>query len=62
MLENLKMKLEINKYEQFCEMIDNIIDEISYESFASKFQQYQSKEYFVDLINDFKELLWILLD
>lgn len=58
MLENLKMKLYISEYEQFVEMIDNLVEEISYERFASKYQRYQSREYFDDLITEFKELLW----
>ena len=40
-------------------MVDSKVGDISYEKFASKFQQYKSKDYFDDLVNKFKRLVWI---
>lgn len=57
-IENLKSNLDINNNEQFQRLVDMKIEEISYEKLASKYQQYQSKEYFDRLVNDFKKLLW----
>lgn len=58
MIKIIKKKLNVTDNQQLSDSIDCIIDFISYEKFASKYQQYKSKNYFNDLITKFKELLW----
>ena len=58
MIKIIKKKLNVTDNQQLSDSIDCIIELISYEKFASKYQQYKSKNYFNDLITKFKELLW----
>lgn len=58
MIESIKTNLGLCKKDEFNSFIDSKIKEISYEKLASKYQQYQAKDYFDKLISDFKELLW----
>lgn len=58
MIKIIKKKLNNTNNQQLSDSIDYIIEFISYEKFASKYQQYKSKNYFNDLITKFKELLW----
>lgn len=57
-ITDLKEKLkQINK-EEFFKLVDYEVENISYGKFASIYQQYQSKEYFDDLVENFKSLVW----
>ena len=58
----LKKKLNITYEEQFSDLVDSTIKYISYEKFASKFQQYKSRDYFDNLVDQFKRLVWIEYD
>lgn len=62
MINDTKKKLNITDEEQFSDLVESKIEYISYEKFASKFQQYKSKDYFDDLIDKFKRLVWIEYD
>lgn len=57
-VESLKKDITLCKKNEFERLIDLKVEDISYEKLASKYQQYQSKDYFDTLINDFKALLW----
>lgn len=59
MINDLKANLNIIDEKQFLDLVDSKIEYISYEKFASKFQQYKSKDYFDDLVDKFKKLVWI---
>lgn len=59
MINDIEINLNIANEEQFSELVDSKVGDISYEKFASKFQQYKSKDYFDDLVNKFKRLVWI---
>jgi superfamily I DNA/RNA helicase len=59
MINDLQSNLDITNEKQFSVLVDSKVEEISYEKFASKFQQYQSKDYFDDLVDSFKRLVWI---
>ena len=62
MIHDTKKKLNITKKEQFSDLVDSKIEDISYEKFASKFQQYKSRDYFDKLVDQFKKLVWIEYD
>ncbi len=59
MINDLQSNLNITNEKQFSVLVDSKVEDISYEKFASKFQQYQSKDYFDDLVDSFKRLVWI---
>ena len=59
MINDLKANLNITDEKQFSGLVDSKVEYISYEKFASKFQQYKSKDYFDDLVDKFKRLVWI---
>lgn len=59
MINDLKANLNITDEKQFSDLVDSEVEYISYEKFASKFQQYKSKDYFDDLVDKFKRLVWI---
>lgn len=59
MINDTKKKLNITDEKQFSDLVDSKIEYISYEKFASKFQQYKSKDYFDNLVDEFKRLVWI---
>lgn len=59
MIDDLRTNLHITDEKQFSALVDSKVEGFSYEKFASKFQQYQSKNYFDDLVNNFKRLVWI---
>lgn len=59
MINDLKVNLNITDEKQFSDLVDSKIEYISYEKFASKFQKYKSKDYFDDLVDKFKKLVWI---
>ena len=61
MINNIEINLNLNiaNEEQFSELVDSKVGDISYEKFASKFQQYKSKDYFDNLVDGFKRLVWI---
>lgn len=59
MINDIEINLNIANEEQFSELVDSKVGDISYEKFASKFQQYKSKDYFDDLVDEFKRLVWI---
>ncbi|MGF7185273.1 superfamily I DNA/RNA helicase [Desulfitispora alkaliphila] len=59
MITDLRANLHITDEEQFSVLVDSKIEGFSYEKLASRFQQYQSKNYFNDLVNSFKKLIWI---
>ncbi len=44
---------------RFRRLVYKIINKIPYSRIVSNFTQYQSKEYFTELVNDFIELVWI---
>lgn len=58
-IDDLKVNLNITDEKQFSDLVDSKVEYISYEKFASKFQQYKSKDYFDDLVDKFKRLVWI---
>lgn len=58
MIKDLKANLNITYEKQFSDLVDSKIEYISYEKFASKFQQYKAKDYFDDLVDKFKRLVW----
>lgn len=58
MINDIKANLNITDEKQFLDLVDSKIEYISYEKFASKFQQYKSKDYFDDLVDKFKKLVW----
>lgn len=62
MINDTKKKLNITYEEQFSDLVDSTIKYISYEKFASKFQQYKSRDYFDNLVYQFKRLVWIEYD
>ena len=62
MINDTKKKLNITYEEQFSDLVDSTIKYISYEKFASKFQQYKSRVYFHNLVDQFKRLVWIEYD
>ena len=62
MINDTKKKLNITYEEQFSDLVDYTIKYISYEKFASKFQQYKSRDYFDNLVEQFKRLVWIEYD
>lgn len=62
MINDTKKKLNITYEEQFSDLVDSTIKYISYEKFASKFQQYKSRDYFDNLVDQFKRLVWIEYD
>ncbi|PBF83855.1 hypothetical protein BGV16_13810 [Clostridioides difficile] len=59
MINDLKVNLNITDEKQFSDLVDSKVEYISYEKFASKFQKYKSKDYFDDLVDKFKQLVWI---
>ncbi|MDM1009503.1 ATP-dependent helicase [Clostridium perfringens] len=59
MINDLKANLNITDEKQFSDLVDSKVEYISYEKFASKFQQYKSKDYFDDSVDKFKRLVWI---
>lgn len=59
MINDIEINLNIANEEQFSELVNSKVGDISYEKFASKFQQYKSKDYFDDLVDEFKRLVWI---
>lgn len=59
MINDIEINLNIDNEEQFSELVDSKVGDISYEKFASKFQQYKSKDYFDNLVDEFKRLVWI---
>ncbi|MDX5656193.1 ATP-dependent helicase [Clostridioides difficile] len=59
MINDLTVNLTITDEKPFEEFIDCKIEAITYEKFASKFQKYKSKDYFDDLVDKFKKLVWI---
>lgn len=59
MINDLKANLNITDEKRFSDLVDSKVEYISYEKFASKFQQYKSKDYFDDLVDKFKRLVWI---
>lgn len=59
MINDIEINLNIANEEQFSELVDSKVGDISYERFASKFQQYKSKDYFDGLVDEFKRLVWI---
>lgn len=59
MINELHSSLNITDKNQFADIVDLNVKNISYEKFASRFQQYQSKKYFDDLIDSFKKLVWL---
>ena len=59
MINDIKINLNIANKEQFSELVDSKVRDISYEKFVSRFQQYNSKDYFDDLVDEFKRLVWI---
>ena len=61
MINNIEINLNLNiaNEEQFSELVDSKVGDISYEKFASKFQRYKSKDYFDNLVDGFKRLVWI---
>ncbi|SHH97830.1 Superfamily I DNA or RNA helicase [Clostridium collagenovorans DSM 3089] len=59
MINDLNANLNIVDEKQFSALVDSKIESISYEKFASKFQQYKSKDYFDDLVDKFKRSVWI---
>lgn len=59
MINDLQANLSITDEKQFSILVDSRVEDISYEKFASKFQQYQSKDYFDNLVDSFKRLVWI---
>lgn len=59
MINDIEINLNIANEEQFSELVDSKVRDISYERFASKFQQYKSKDYFDGLVDEFKRLVWI---
>lgn len=61
MINDIEINLNLNiaNEEQFSELVDSKVGDISYEKFASKFQQYKSKDYFDNLVDGFKRLVWI---
>jgi len=58
MINDLRLRLVISNKEEFSLLVDSKIDEISYEKFTAKFQEYQSKEYFEKLVDSFKRHVW----
>ncbi|CCL23645.1 ATP-dependent helicase [Clostridioides difficile] len=58
MINDIKVNLNITDEKQFSDLVDSKVEYISYEKFASKFQQYKSKDYFDDLVDKFKKLVW----
>lgn len=62
MINDTKKKLNITYEEQFSDLVDSTIKYISYEKFASKFQQYKFRDYFDNLVDQFKRLVWIEYD
>ena len=59
MINDIKRNLNITNEEQFLDLVDSKVEYISYEKFASKFQQYKSRDYFDNLVDQFKRLVWI---
>lgn len=59
MINDIEINLNIANEEQFSELVDSKVGDISYEKFASKFKQYKSKDYFDDVVDKFKRLVWI---
>jgi superfamily I DNA/RNA helicase len=59
MINDIQENLNITSERQFSALVDSKINDISYEKFASKFQQYKSKDYFDDLVSSYKRLIWI---
>lgn len=59
MINDVQTNLIITDEKQFSILVDSKVGYISYEKFASKFQRYQSKDYFDDLVDNFKRLVWI---
>lgn len=59
MINDSKVNLNITDEKQFSDLVDSKVEYISYEKFASKFQKYKSKDYFDDLVDKFKKLVWI---
>ncbi len=59
MINDLQENLNITDEKQLSILVDSKINEISYEKFASQFQQYQSKDYFDNLLHNFTRLVWI---
>lgn len=59
MINDIEINLNIANEEQFSELVDSKVGDISYEKFASKFKQYKSKDYFDDVVDEFKRLVWI---
>lgn len=62
MIKDIRENLNIIDEGQFSELVDSMIDFISYEKYASKFQKNGSREDFDSVVNEFKELLWIEYD
>lgn len=58
MINDIKVNLNITDEKQFSDLVDSKVEYISYEKFASKFQQYKSKDYFDELVDKFKKLVW----
>nr|WP_293700484.1 ATP-dependent helicase [uncultured Peptostreptococcus sp.] len=59
MINDIEINLNIANEEQFSELVDSKVGDISYEKFASKFKQYKSKDYFDDVVDEFKRLVWV---
>ena len=59
MINDIKENLNVTDEKQFLDLVDSKVKEISYEKFASKFQQYKSKQYFDYLVDQFKRLVWV---
>lgn len=59
LISNVKSRLSVADENEFSELVKSTVNEISYEKFASKFQQYKSKEYFDSLVDSFKRLVWL---
>lgn len=58
MINDIEINLNFDNEKQFSDLVDSKVKYISYEKFASKFQQYKSKEYFDGLVDKFKKLVW----
>lgn len=58
LINNINIKLNTCTKENFLDLVDNIIHDISYEKISSKFHQYKSEIYFNNLMSKFKALLW----
>ena len=59
MINDIEINLNIANEEQFSELVDSKVGDISYDKFASKFKQYKSKDYFDDVVDEFKRLVWV---